>query len=97
MQALYENCDGSYSVGEVVGTGLFPWKHGPLNDESVEMRPTIQVRFDGQDSENGERVESLFADDRHLTLGVLFGAQVSALSKHNPEWVRMLVARRLAR
>ena len=82
MQALYENCDGSYSVGVVVGHGEYPWKHGPLSDESITMRPTIQVRFDGRDSEYGERVESLFADDRHLTVGVLFGSMVSALTKH---------------
>jgi len=82
MQALYENCDGSFSVGVVVGRGVYPWKHGPLSAEEVTMRATVQVRFDGQDSELGERVESVFADDRHLTLGVLFGSQTSALTKH---------------
>jgi len=79
MQALYENTDGSFSVGVVVGRGQAEWREG--YDVAI-MRPTVQVRFDGKDSESGERVESVFADDRHLTLGILFGSQVSALTKH---------------
>ena len=82
MQALYENTDGTFSVGVVVGRGQFPCKEGWLTDERIVMRPTIQIRFDGVDSENGERVESLFANDRHLVLGILFGSQVSALTEH---------------
>lgn len=94
MQALYENVDGTFSVGTVVGRGVYPWNDGY---QAPVLRATVQIRFDGKDSEYGERVESLFADDRHLTLGILFGSMVSTLSAHNPEWVRTLVNRRLAR
>ena len=73
MQALYENTDGSYSVGVVVGRGV---NRFGLN--------TVQVRFEDTDTQNGgvERVETLEASDRHLTLGILFGSMVSALAKH---------------
>lgn len=81
MQARYENCDGTISFGEVVGRGEFPWKHGYLSATQVTMRPTVQVRFDGGDAENGERVESLFADDKWLTLGVLEGTMMSMLAR----------------
>jgi len=81
MQARYENCDGTISFGEIVGFGKFPWKHGYLSAEQVTMRATVQIRFDGQDAEHGERVESLFADDKYLTLGVLTGSMASTLAR----------------
>lgn len=73
MQALYENTDGSYSVGVVVGHGVS--RHG---------MGTVQVRFEDTDTQNGGavRVETLEATDRYLTLGILYGSMVSALKKH---------------
>lgn len=79
MQVVYENTDGSYTVGVVVGYGLFRC----YEDLEPVMRRTVQVRFDDTDRYGyGARVESLFVDDRHLTMGILFGSQVSALTKH---------------
>lgn len=79
MQALYMNSDGSYSVGVVEGKGMAPchWDYDPR-----VMRPTVQVRFQDTDQHSRERIETLFADDEHLTLGVLSGSMVSVLTKH---------------
>lgn len=79
MRARYENSDGTISFGQVVGHGEYPWKHGYLSAEQVTKRPTVQVRFDGQDAENGERVETLFVGDKWLTLGVFEGTHASML------------------
>jgi hypothetical protein len=79
MQALYENTDGTFSVGTVEGRGVAPKRVG---FEQSRMCDTVQVRFTDTDEQSRERVETLFADDRYLTLGVLFGSMVSTLAKH---------------
>jgi hypothetical protein len=83
MQALYQNADDSYSVGVVVGYGLCldNWS-GPV----PQVRRTVQVRFEDTDADTRgmARVETLFLSDRYLTLGIRYGAMVSALKPHNP-------------
>lgn len=81
MQARYENCDGTISYGQVVGRGEFPWRYEPFSlDGEPVMRPTVQVCFTDGDTAFGERVESLFVDDKWLTLGVFEGTHASTLS-----------------
>lgn len=79
MQALYENTDGSFSVGVVEGYGMA--RSGWSYDRLVMSR-TVQVRFGDTDEHSRERVETLFVNDRYLTLGVLYGSMVSTLTKH---------------